>query len=210
VEVIPNGFSPVEFNPEHRKARRPEMRAKLGIAARDVVLLFVANELDRKGFETVLAALRCLASPRLRLLAIGNTGAIAIRRAAERYGVAQQVVACGPTSDVAGYHAAGDLFILPTQYEAFSLAILEALGSGVPVITTQVPGAQDAIRPGVNGCLIRDPKNGEELAAAIAPLLDDDRRAGLSATTPATVAGYRWPSVLERYERTLTEHCNGH
>ncbi len=209
VEVIPNGFSPAEFNPERRAERRAAMRAKLGLRPDDVALLFVANELDRKGFETILGALKILASPRLRLLAIGKPSAAAIQKSAERFGVARQVTACGPTSDVAAYHAAGDLFILPTQYEAFSLAILESLGSGVPVITTEVPGARDAIRPGENGALIRDPKSAEELAAALAPLLDDARREALSASTPATVREYQWPSVLEKYERVLSEHCHG-
>ncbi len=209
VEIIPNGFSPAEFNPELRAARRLKSREQVGLLPAHVALLFVANELDRKGFETVLHAVKIVGSPRLRVLVIGRPEVSTIRRAAERVGITGQVFACGQTSDVASYHAAGDLFVLPTQYEAFSLAILEALGSGVPVITTTVPGARDAIRPGVNGALISDPKSGEELAAALSPLLDDERRAALSATTPATVDQYKWPTVLEIYERTLTAHCHG-
>jgi UDP-glucose:(heptosyl)LPS alpha-1,3-glucosyltransferase len=209
VEIIPNGFSPTEFNPERRAERRAAMREKLRLRPDDIALLFVANELDRKGFDTVLGAMRILASPRLRLLAIGRPSAQTIQRGAEMLGLAAQVTACGSTSDIAAYHAAGDLFVLPTQYEAFSLAILEALGSGVPVITSDVPGARDAILPGENGALIRDPKSAEELAAALSPLLDDMRRAALTATTPATAAKYRWPSVLENYERILSQHCDG-
>ncbi len=209
VEVIPNGFSPTEFNPERRAERRPAIREKLGLKPDDIALLFVANELDRKGFATILGALKILNSPRLRLLAIGKPSAAAIQQGAERFGVARQVTACGATSDIAAFHAAGDLFVLPTQYEAFSLAILESLGSGVPVITTDVPGARDAIRPGENGALIRDPKSAEELAAALSPLLNDDRRHALTVTTPATATPYRWPTVLEHYERLLREHCHG-
>jgi UDP-glucose:(heptosyl)LPS alpha-1,3-glucosyltransferase len=209
VEIIPNGFSPSEFNPERRAARRAESRERLGLSRDHVAILFVANELERKGFETLLRAVKLIASPRLRVLAIGKPSQGAIRRIADRVGITDQVIACGPTSDVAAYHASGDLFVLPTQYEAFSLAILEALGSGLPVITTAVPGAHDAIRPGVNGTLISDPRSGEELAAAISPLLDDDRRTSLSATTPASVDPYKWPAVLELYERTLKAYCLG-
>ena len=210
VVVIPNGFSESEFNPERRAERRGAARQKLGLQPGDVALLFVANELERKGFKTVLEAMRILQSPRLRLLAIGRPRAAAIREETARFGLDAQVTACGSTSDVAEYHAAGDLFVLPTQYEAFSLAILEALGSGVPVITSNVPGARNAIRSGVNGFLIDDPKSGEQLAAAIATLLDDDKRSALSSQTPASVAAYRWSSVLQSYEQVLTENSNGH
>jgi glycosyltransferase involved in cell wall biosynthesis len=64
--------------------------------------------------------------------------------------------------------------VLPTQYEAFCLAILESLGSGLPVVTSRVPGAHDAVQHGVNGALITDPRDGHELAEALRPLLNFD------------------------------------
>ncbi len=210
VSVVPNGFSATEFNPQRRAERRDAARKRLGLKADHVALLFVANELERKGFRTVLEAIRLLQSPRLRLLVIGRPHARTVREEARRFGVEAQVMSCGVTSDVAEFHAAGDLFVLPTQYEAFSLAILEALGSGVPVITSDVPGARNAICIGVNGFLINDPNDGEQLAEAIAVLLDDDTRSAFSARTPKTVEEFQWSSVLQRYEQILTENCNGH
>ena len=206
VVVNPNGFSPTEFSPEIRAARRTEMRAGLGLEKRHITLLFVANELERKGYPALLEALRLLQNPDVRLLVVGRADGEAARRQAEAAGVAGQVVVCGPTRDVAGFHAAADLFVLPTQYEAFCLAILEALGSGLPVVTTRVPGAQDAILPGVNGALIDDPRSGSALAAALRPLLAEEARNALSAAAPETVAAYQWPAVLARYEEILCRH----
>ena len=206
VIVNPNGFSPTEFNPERRQMRRAEMRAHLGLEPEQTALLFVANELERKGYPTLLAALSQLADPNVRLLVVGNVDPDQVARQAASAGVSGQVVACGPTRDVAGFHAAADLFVLPTQYEAFCLAILEALGSGLPVLTTCVPGAQDAILPGVNGALIKDPRNAEELAAALTPLLDGPARSALSQAAPASVAAYQWPTVLARYEEILRQY----
>lgn len=206
VTVNPNGFSPTEFSPERRSARRAEMRAHLGLEPGQVALLFVANELERKGYPTLLDALRRLGDPNVRLLVVGNVDGDQVGRQAAAAGVADQVLACGPTRDVAGFHAAADLFVLPTQYEAFCLAILEALGSGLPVVTTRVPGAQDAILPGVNGALISDARSGEELAAALTPLLAEEARAALSAAAPASVEAYQWPTVLAHYEEILRQY----
>jgi len=208
VEIISNGFAPEEFNPERRAALREEMRAKLGLKPEHVVLVFVANELERKGYGTILEAMRILGRSDVRLLVVGRANAVQAESEAAACGLQDQVIVCGPTSKVAQYHAAADLFVLPTQYEAFCLAILEALGSGLPVITSTVPGARDAIQPGINGALIEDPKSAEELAAALEPLLDPARRAVISAQTPGTVGAYQWPRVLARYEELLRQNAS--
>lgn len=207
VVVIPNGFSPAEFNPSRRARDREAMRQRLGLEPGQVALLFVANELERKGYTTILSALRHLRRPGLRLLVAGRVSAKRVREQATAFGVADQVLALGPSGDVGALHAASDLFVLPTQYEAFCLSILEALGSGLPVVTSNVPGAVDAIRPGVNGAVVGDPRSGEELATTLEPLLVDEAREALSLAAPGTVDAYRWPVVLERYERVLLEHA---
>ncbi len=207
VDVVPNGYSAIDFNATQRQSRREEMRGKLGLNADQIALLFVANELQRKGFPTLLKALKQMANRNLRLLVVGRVDSGQVMTLAREAGVDEQVVACGPSKDVAGYHAASDIFVLPTQYEAFCLAILEALGSGLPVITTRVPGAHDAIKTGINGALIDDPLSAEELAAAIGAMLDPDRRCILSAAAPASVEAYHWPKVMRRYEEILLRNC---
>ncbi len=206
VAIVPNGFNPAEFNPARRAQRRDEFRRSLNLAPDHIALLFVANELQRKGYFVLLDALRQLGNKNVRLLVIGRPAQADVLRAAESRGIGGQVLALGPSSDVAAMHAAADLFVLPTQYEAFSLAILESLGSGLPVLTTAVPGAGDAIQPGVNGALQQNPLDPAELAALLKPLLDHGRLARLSATTAATVGQYQWPVVLGKYEEILASH----
>ncbi len=210
VDVVPNGFNQTDFNPTSRESRRQEMRRQLGLREDQVVMLLVANELQRKGYPTILEAMRQMPPTQLKilqLLVVGMVNEQEVNSLAQAAKVGEHVQFCGPTRDVAGYHAAADLFVLPTQYEAFCLAILEALASGLPVITTKVPGAHDAIQPGINGMLIDDPTSGSELAAAISSLLDFDYRARLSAAAPLSVEAYRWPSVMERYEKVLLQQC---
>jgi UDP-glucose:(heptosyl)LPS alpha-1,3-glucosyltransferase len=210
VVIVPNGFSPEEFSTARRLERRDAVRAWLGLNPDHLAMLFVANELERKGYETILSAMRVLARPELRLLVVGRPSQARVKRIADAYGIADQVVACGPTGDVSEYHAASDLFVLPTQYEAFCLAILEALGSGLPVVTTNVPGARDAIVPDVNGLLIDDPRGHEALAAALARLLDADFRSRLSSQAPGSVAHHQWPVIMRSYEAVLTDAAVDH
>jgi UDP-glucose:(heptosyl)LPS alpha-1,3-glucosyltransferase len=205
VVIIPNGFNPDEFTPHRRSEHRGAMRKKLGLNPDQIVLLFVANELERKGFKTILGALKRLGRKNLRLIAIGKPPKKQVMQLASHYGVADLVIAAGQSASVSDFHAAADLFVLPTQYEAFSLAIIESLGSGLPVVTSSVSGAGDAIQPGINGQIVRDPTNPDELAAVLKPMLDHDTLAVYSAGTPATAQEYQWPTLLAKYEQVLID-----
>lgn len=207
VVIIPNGFSATEFNPDRRAERRAQMREELGLRDEETVLLFVANELERKGFHSIMKALRILGKESFRLVVAGRVSAREVMRSAAAFKLSEKVIVTGPTEDVAAYHAAADVFVLPTQYEAFCLAILEALGSGLPVVTSDVPGARDAISEGVNGLLVRDPSSGEELAASVSLMLDAEYRQNMSESASHSVEQYQWPRVLEKYEAVLRDNC---
>jgi glycosyltransferase involved in cell wall biosynthesis len=196
VEVVPNGYDPVEFSPERRRSLRAEARAELGIAEEDVVCLMVANELARKGFGVLLDAARIVNDPRLRVVLVG-------RAVPTGYDLGERTIYAGPSADVGRSHALADLFVLPTRYEAACLAIVEALASGLPVLTTDVPGAGDLIQPGINGLLQRDPLDATELAGLLQLGLDDGLRGELTAGAAPSVANLAWPLVLERAEGLL-------
>lgn len=195
VDVVPNGYDPGEFSADRRRSLRTEVRAELGFADDDVVCLMVANELARKGFGVLVEAMRLVDDSRLRILLVG--------RAKPDGDLGGRVTYAGPSADVGRSHAAGDLFVLPTRYEAACLAIVEALASGLAVVTTDVPGAGDLVSPGENGLLQRNPLDAVELAALLRIALDDERRAAWSDAAPGSVAHLAWPLVLERAEGLL-------
>jgi glycosyltransferase involved in cell wall biosynthesis len=92
---------------------------------------------------------------------------------------------------------------MPTQYEAFCLALIEALASGLPVITTNVPGAVDAMVPGVNGLVLDDPFDGRALAGLIGVMVDPVERGAMSAAAPGTVAHLTWEALMAQFERAI-------
>jgi UDP-glucose:(heptosyl)LPS alpha-1,3-glucosyltransferase len=202
--TIHNGYSPSEFSPARRRALRADARIEFGYTEGDVVALIAANELSRKGFDVLAEAQAIVADPRLHVLLVGRAPVTAPRwRRLEQLGVADRVRYAGSRSDMGQMHAAADLFILPTKYEAFALAIIEALASGLPVITTDVPGAKDRILDGQNGRLLTDPRSAAELARLLKEGMQPDVRTRWADGAAESVADLSWSSLADQAEELL-------
>lgn len=83
-----------------------------------------------------------------------------------------QIIYKEPVPDIEKYYAAADIFVLPSIYEPFGNANLEALASGLPVITTRHCGAADIIQHRQNGLIVETPESSEEVAENINHLFD--------------------------------------
>jgi UDP-glucose:(heptosyl)LPS alpha-1,3-glucosyltransferase len=114
----------------------------------------------------------------------------------------------GPSDDVAQYYAAADVFALPTEYEAWGLVIVEALASGLPVVTSRLAGAAVAIVDGRTGVLLDDPRNVESITAALGTILSG--RCESAGRISESVEPYTWDHVLPRYEQILIECSTKH
>lgn len=201
IEILPNGYNPAEFNVRRRISERDDARRDLGYAGSERVIVFVANELARKGFGPLIRAIAQLKSPKPKLLVVGRVTPGSYTREIGRLGLADGVKFIGPSSDVGHWYAAADLFALPTTYEAWGLVIVEALASGLPVLTSRLAGAAIAVREGQTGLLLDDPKDVREISAKLARLLE--RPPTDSAMVESTVSDYRWDQILPRYEQIL-------
>jgi len=109
----------------------------------------------------------------------------------------------GPSSEVADYYAAADVFALPTQYEAWGLVIVEAMASGLRVLTSRLAGAAVAVDEGRTGQLLDDPADVPEIATKLQMLLNADGPSPEEIS--ASVAKYEWAQVLRGYESILAE-----
>lgn len=205
IEVLPNGYSGTEFHCNDGDTRA-RMRSQLGYGPDERVVVFVANEMERKGFAPLLNAVAMLRDPSIRVLAVGRLNERQGLHEAERHGLGDRVTFTGPTSDVANYYAASDVFALPTKYEAWGLVIVEAMACGLPVLTTRLAGASIAVDEGHNGLLLDQPADAAEIAGKLRRLLDGehDDPEGVSRS----VEQYEWSRLLLDYERILTENRN--
>ncbi|MGA2233395.1 MAG: glycosyltransferase family 4 protein [Tepidisphaeraceae bacterium] len=203
IAVIPCGYSPTEFNLDRRETLRGPARAKLGFAPQDKVIVFVANELHRKGFATLLRAWATILQPNERLLVVGRASPAPFLAEIHALGLANRVHFAGSADDVAQFYSAADIFALPTQYEPWGLVIVEALACGLPVLTSRIAGAASAVIDAQTGLLLDEPTDICEVAKKLRRLLDGEHAD--TATIASSVAHLTWPSVLGRFEQVLIE-----
>lgn len=203
LRIVPNGFDGRAFNVARREQDRAVMRKQIGALDDEIVLLMIANEWHRKGLGVVLEAVAALADRRLRIDLVGAQPPTDYEPLAQRLGLADRVRWHGPSFDVANFHAAADVFVLPTTYEPFGMVIVEAMASGLPVVTSRLAGAATAIEHGGNGLLLDDPRSCAELTDALRRLLDSDVRTRTGTEAALSVADYEWQRVLARVDRLI-------
>jgi UDP-glucose:(heptosyl)LPS alpha-1,3-glucosyltransferase len=176
MEVIYNGVDLKRFNPENRKLYREEVRKNFSIERDEFVVLFVGSGFERKGVEYLLKAVE-LIPELITVLIVGKGSEKRMRRFIKR----QRVIFCGPQKEIHKYYAASDVFVFPTMYEPFGNVHLEALASGLPVITTRLSGASEIIRDGLQGFIIDKPEDIEKIAEKILFLMDRDENQRMSS-----------------------------
>jgi UDP-glucose:(heptosyl)LPS alpha-1,3-glucosyltransferase len=166
VTVVYNGVDLERFQPGNRETLRGPARAEAGIPGDAWVVLFAGSGFERKGLGTAVDALALVDDPRARLIVVGKGEAGPYQARAARLGLAPRVSWLGARPDIERWYAAADVCVLPTRYEPFGNVHLEALASGLPVVTSPQAGGSELIRPGANGA-IADPRDARAVAAAL-------------------------------------------
>ncbi len=189
-----------------RAARdRDAVRAALGVASDDPVVLCIARLVKAKGVDVLIEAVARLAGlhPSL-VLCIAGSGPerAALDGRSRRLGVGDRVRFLGERSDVGDLLAACDLFTHPSRSEGLGVAVLEAMCAGRAVVASAVGGLRDLIEDGRCGVLV-PPGDSEALAAAIGELLADPARRERLASAACERVGERHSPgpMIQAYER---------
>ncbi|MFH2063374.1 MAG: glycosyltransferase family 4 protein [bacterium] len=195
--------------------RKPEeLVRRYGLDPNRPTAVFVGG-LDQahyfKGIGVLIRALALGALSKMQAVVVGGGELIAEYRAlAERLGVAGRVTFTGPVSDeeLPLHYRLGDVFAFPSldRSEAFGIAALEAMSSGVPVVASDLPGVRTIVRPGQTGFLAR-PGSVSALAARIADVVADPRRRAVIAAAgrEMAVAEYSDRRRIDKWQRIAAE-----
>jgi UDP-glucose:(heptosyl)LPS alpha-1,3-glucosyltransferase len=183
LSVVYNGVDLRRFHPDNRARHRASARAEAAIPADAWVALFAGSGFERKGLATALEALAAVDDRTSRLLVVGKGDTRPYRATAERLGLDRRVAWLGARPDLERWYAAADVLVLPTRYEPFGNVHLEALASGVPVVTTTASGGAEAIAPD-SGAVVA-PGDAKAFAAALDGLRGMDPARLLTAARTA-------------------------
>lgn len=198
--VILNGVDVEEFH----SGLLP--RTEWGLPEGVPLLLFVGEiRTPRKNLETVLRALVRL--PEVHLAVVGEVAESPFPALAAALGVAGRVHFLGYRHDVARVMRAVDTFVFPSRYEACSLVLLEALASGLPVVTTETAGGAEIVTPDC-GVVLKDPNDVASLADAVRRLLAHPEKLREMGRAARRIAEeHSWEHMADEYRRLYETVC---
>ena len=206
IPVIPNGVDTRRFAPENAARLRAAARQRLGAGAA-VQFLATAHNLRLKGVDTALRALARLAGQGhdVRLAVAGGLPDPFWHGLVDSLGLGGRVVFCGRVSDMEALYAAADAVLHPTRWDACSLATIEAMAGGLPVVTTAMDGSGELVEDGRTGFVLADPADVEGLAARMTALLDAGLRHRIGAAARGAALRHDIADNCRAVEAVLAE-----
>jgi glycosyltransferase involved in cell wall biosynthesis len=207
ISPIPQAVDIDRFQPvtEEQKA---QLRQRLGLSQDKKILVFTGRLVSYKGLPLLLKVWEQVHEKHQDtfLLLVGSGGSDiynceeGLKEFVRSHYLQDSVGFTGEVSNVHEYLQASDIFVFPTENEAFGISLIEAMACGLPVIATSVGGIKDIITPGQDGLIIA-PKDFRQLHGAVRLLLTDTALAkslGEAARQTATER-YSQQTIVTRY-----------
>jgi glycosyltransferase involved in cell wall biosynthesis len=195
--VIHHGLDLDTWNRRRGSTRRPHARASMGLEASDVAILQLGTVCERKGQQDLARALACVDSAtasRVRCFIVGDRPSEYSRTLARLVStlplpLRERVHVVAETADVAPFYEAADLFVCASRVESYPRVTLEAMASGLPIISTPVFGLSEQLVDQVNA-VFYEPGDVGALAAALQIMVkESDRRHAMGDASRVVLAG---------------------
>lgn len=197
VTVIPPGVDTQEFTPAPPEVRA-QARKRIGLDNSEFVIAFVGGDYRTKGLVPLISAVSRL-DRRFRVIAAGLTPDAELRAILQRTGCMESIRCLGVVKQMNSFYAAADCFVLPTRYDTFSLATLEAMASGLPVVVSRAAGVTELVANGRDALVLEEPADVEALVGVLRHLQNDTAfRRTLAEGAHRTAERHTWDEVARR------------
>jgi glycosyltransferase involved in cell wall biosynthesis len=193
--IIRRGVNHNFFKPA-KLSDKINLRNKFGIPQNKTVILSIGSVIVRKGWLDLLDALSILNktnSDFLLVAAHGGKPDFDLKAEANNRGLYDNLLDLGEVDpkEIDGLYNSADIFCLASHWEGIANSVVEAMSSGLPVLTTNVCGHPELIENGITGILV-DPKSPTQLAEALLKMLNDAEFRNLLASNARTFIVNHW------------------
>lgn len=201
IQVIVNGVDLQEFTPGEGD------RQKLGLPQNVTLALFAGDiRTSRKNLDTVLKAL--VQVPDLHLAVVGDLEGSPFPQLTAALGLSERVHFMGYRRDIPEIMRVANLFVFPSRYEACTLVLLEALASGLPVITATTTGGAELVTPEC-GVVLPDSDDADALATALTSLVNQTvLMQQMGKVARAVAEQHSWTTMAKTYVDLFEELSN--
>ncbi|MFG0290845.1 MAG: glycosyltransferase [Rhodopirellula sp. JB044] len=212
--VIPSAVEPPPHDYSRDRTTSARQSIALPIGTPPPIRLIAIGRLEpEKGLTRLLEALATLnrngTSQNWRLKILGDGSELPrLRSFVVEHGIESRVEFCGWVDSVWPLLAESDVFILPSHYEGFPSAMLEAMAGGLAVVAVDAGGGvRSVIRNGENALLVEN--SSESLVEGIQTILSDNLlRERLASRAPEVCDRFGWEAMVDAYEEVLCRVCN--
>lgn len=204
--VVPTGIDLDRFNIPIDMAEKQELRKKIGIPEKNMVLIYVGRLAKEKNLEEILSFLPRLKDDNITLLIVGDgPHRNVLEGYVDKLGIREKVFFTGMVNphEIPLYYKIGDIFVSASNSETQGLTYIEALASGLPALCRKDPCLKNVIKDGVNGWQY---ETFEEFSEKLAFMLREEIYNGLSKNAKIeTMKEYSSATFAERVENIYKE-----
>lgn len=203
IHVIHPGISVDRFKGLDQETCRHEIRSRHGLSDSDIVILFVGMNFEIKRLDLVIKGAAELITKGkrfkgLKVLVVGKGERKRYQKLAQDLGIPGSVIFAGVTRDVEKYYMAGDIFAMPSVFDTFGIAVLEAMFAGLPVIISSKVGAKDLVESGVQGFILGEDPAPSEFSNKLEFLMNSENRMKMGENARNTAASHTWDMVADK------------
>jgi len=199
--VVHPGVSIDRFSNLDKAVCRKEIRTRHGMSETDVVVLFVGMNFEIKRLELVLKSVADMVkkgNKSIKLLVVGKGDKTGYSSMARDLGINEKVIFAGVREDVEKYYMAGDIFAMPSLFESFGLAVLEAMAAGLPVIISGKVGARDIVHSASSGLILPESPTPSDMTEAFSHLMEPARRKKMGEKAKQAAQKHDWTKVAHQ------------